>query len=405
MKEEVTLNNVLFGIEAGKSFQTLETLARDDELGVLKVSAVTWSAFRPEEAKAVVNYEPEDYHRVKAGDLLISRANTREFVGAVVLVENDYPLRLLSDKTLRLIVDTDRADKSYLLYALRSNSARKHIEHFATGTSDSMRNISQGTITSIPIALPKIDDQRRIAARLKTQLAAVEEARQAAQAQVKEVQALSSAFLRELEESLLDTYKVGTFAQWVESYRNGFGKRPKPGEDGPIVLRIADVSSGIINLDDPRRGEVSPKEAATYRLIPGDLLFVRVNGAREIVGRCCVVGEGVPPDTIFNDHLIRAQLRNGLLPGFARLCMSLPTARAVIEEAASTSAGQLTVNQQILDSVEIPLLPKDQQTQVVNKHQEQMDTLEQLRAAAKAQLEEIELLPARLLAQAFESQE
>ncbi|HZS03891.1 MAG TPA: restriction endonuclease subunit S [Blastocatellia bacterium] len=195
MREELTLGDVLYGIEAGKSFQTSDVLARDDELGVLKVSAVTWSAFRPEEAKAVTGYEPEDQHRVKAGDLLISRANTRELVGAVVLVEKDYPLRLLSDKTLRLIVNTDRADKPYLLYALRSETARKHIEHFATGTSDSMRNISQGTITSIPIVLPEINEQRRIAARLNAQLAAVEEARIAAKAQLEEIERLPARLL------------------------------------------------------------------------------------------------------------------------------------------------------------------------------------------------------------------
>ena len=164
MSEQVTtLGDVLLGIEAGKSFQTSDVLAKEDELGVLKVSAVTWSAFKPEEAKAVSGYTPETHHRVRRDDLLISRANTRELVGAVVLVEDDYPNRLLSDKTLRLITDRTKADKPYLLYALRSAEARAHIEHFATGTSDSMRNIAQGVITSIPITLPDLDTQRRIA--------------------------------------------------------------------------------------------------------------------------------------------------------------------------------------------------------------------------------------------------
>ena len=188
MSEQVTtLGDVLLGIEAGKSFQTSDVLAKEDELGVLKVSAVTWSAFRPEEAKAVSGYTPEAHHRVRRGDLLISRANTRELVGAVVLVEDDYPKRLLSDKTLRLITDRTKADKSYLLYALRTAEARAHIEHFATGTSDSMRNIAQGVITSIPITLPDLDTQRRIARQLNDQLAAVEDARQAAIAQLREL--------------------------------------------------------------------------------------------------------------------------------------------------------------------------------------------------------------------------
>lgn len=198
MNEKTTLGDVLLDIQSGKSFQTAETLARADELGVLKVSAVTWTDFQPDEAKALRGaYEPEAAHRVREGDLLISRANTREFVGAVVLVNADYPLRLLSDKTLRLVIDERRADKEYLVFALRSARARKHIEHFATGTSDSMRNISQDTISSIPMKLPGLLAQKDIAKRLKAQFAEVELAREAAKSQLREINALPAKLLAE----------------------------------------------------------------------------------------------------------------------------------------------------------------------------------------------------------------
>jgi type I restriction enzyme, S subunit len=133
--------------------------------------------------------------------LLISRANTREFVGAVVLVDRDYPLRLLSDKTLRLVVDEARASREYLLFALRAPKARRHIEHYATGTSDSMRNIAQGVITSVPIDLPPLADQLRIAARLKAQLAEVEGARRAASEQLKEIEALPAKIIAQAFDS------------------------------------------------------------------------------------------------------------------------------------------------------------------------------------------------------------
>lgn len=195
MNLQATLGDVLLGIEAGKSFQTSELPAREDELGVLKVSAVTWTAFRPDEAKAAIDHEPEEFHRVRRGDLLISRANTRELVGAVVHVEQDFPLRLLSDKTLRLVIDERKADKSYLLYALRSARARKHIEHFATGTSDSMRNISQGVIRATPICLPELQVQQTIARRLKDQLRVVGQTREAVKAQLQELDLLPARLL------------------------------------------------------------------------------------------------------------------------------------------------------------------------------------------------------------------
>jgi len=194
--EPTTLGRVLTGIQTGKSFQTAEVLARPNELGVLKVSAVSWSNFRAEEAKALKgDYTPAESHKVKQGDLLISRANTKELVGAVVLVERDYPFRLLSDKTLRLLVDESRASKGYLLFALRAELAREHIELYATGTSDSMRNISQDVIASIPLRLPSLDEQHRFATRLKSQLAEAETIAQAVAAQLAEIERLPQRIL------------------------------------------------------------------------------------------------------------------------------------------------------------------------------------------------------------------
>jgi type I restriction enzyme S subunit len=133
--ERVPFGDLLIGIEAGKSFQTLETLAQEDEIGVIKLSAISWGCFNPREAKAISNdYLPDDRHRICKGDLIISRANTLELVGAVVKSDQNYPNRLLSDKTLRLVFDQNQVESDYLLYALRWPEARKHIEANATGT-------------------------------------------------------------------------------------------------------------------------------------------------------------------------------------------------------------------------------------------------------------------------------
>jgi hypothetical protein len=109
----------------------------------------------------------------------------------------------------------------------------------------------------------------------------------------------------------------------------------------------------------------------------------------------------LPNNTIFNDHLIRVKLHKDLLPDFAKLCMSLPLSRKVLEKAASTSAGQLTVNQDILDSIFVPVVPVEKQMDIVRQYQEQVDSLTDLRASVRARREDIECLPSRLLAQAF----
>lgn len=157
------LGDLISGIEAGKSYAAESRPAEPGEYGVLKVSAVTWGSFRPEENKALMpGTEIRPQYQVHAGDVLISRANTAELVGAVVLVDRDYPRLLLSDKTLRLLFASDEVYLPYMVLALRSDAVRRYFGANATGTSASMRNLSQDKLVGAPIWLPPLTEQRRI---------------------------------------------------------------------------------------------------------------------------------------------------------------------------------------------------------------------------------------------------
>jgi type I restriction enzyme S subunit len=194
---EVELKTALRRIEAGTSVQSLERPPRDGEWGVLKVSAVSWGRFLEDQSKAVPpTYEPRAHEKVRKGDLLISRANTSELAGAVVLVRHEPERRMLSDKTLRLVLREDVATPEYLEYALRTRSARDFIEGNATGTSASMRNISQEVIRAIPILLPAIEEQRRIAADLARRTAEAERVAERARQELAAIEALPAALLR-----------------------------------------------------------------------------------------------------------------------------------------------------------------------------------------------------------------
>ncbi len=202
--QEVRLGDVIRGFEAGRNLKCHGRAARDGEFGVLKISAVTWGAFRANENKCLLEGDtPKPHEIVRAGDLLITRANTVELVGAVVLVDRDYHNLMLPDKILRLSLNHERIDSHYLLYALRTDTVRDHFEREATGTSDSMRNLSQPKLSSAPLILPPLEDQRKVAAlvtRLFTLADTIERRVQTAMARVEKLpQAiLSKAFSGEL---------------------------------------------------------------------------------------------------------------------------------------------------------------------------------------------------------------
>lgn len=136
---------------------------------VLKVSAVTEGIFNPLMSKPVPDdYVPPDHHLVHAGDLLISRANTSRLVGATAMVEHPTPNLLLPDKIWRFVWrDDSTIDPIYMDSLFKHASVRAALSKMATGTSGSMKNISQSKLKTLPIPLPPIALQRRYAGIVK----------------------------------------------------------------------------------------------------------------------------------------------------------------------------------------------------------------------------------------------
>lgn len=190
------VGTVLARIEAGKSFATLGRAAEADEVGVIKVSAMTWGAFRGDENKAIPPDSVIDPSWViRGGDLLFSRANTSDYVGACVLVGQDQPNLILSDKSLRL-VPVHGVAASWLLHYLRSVPARSQIEALATGTKESMRNISQAKIRSIRIALPPPEEATRIVAEVERQFSFLDTCQRTADSELTRSAALRRSVLK-----------------------------------------------------------------------------------------------------------------------------------------------------------------------------------------------------------------
>lgn len=158
----VTLGSLLTDIQAGWSPSAQARPKEGDEWGVLKVSACSWGEFRPDENKALFAGEaPRLQLEVRPGDFLISRANTAELVGRSVVVGETPQRLMLSDKTLRLSA-VPGCNVEYLNLANLSQVARSHYEAEATGTSSSMRNVSQRTIRRTPVPLPSRAEQDQI---------------------------------------------------------------------------------------------------------------------------------------------------------------------------------------------------------------------------------------------------
>ncbi|MBK8509380.1 MAG: restriction endonuclease subunit S [Candidatus Competibacteraceae bacterium] len=163
----VLFEEILANSESGWSPKCDSESRRLNEWGVLKVSAVTWGKFQPEENKRLPSsMEPRLECEIKSGDFLLSRANTAELVARSVIVPMSCPGQLLmSDKIVRLNF-LEESLKPWVNLVNNSAYAREYYKIRATGTSDSMRNVSRQVIHELPIPLPSIDVQKRILEKL-----------------------------------------------------------------------------------------------------------------------------------------------------------------------------------------------------------------------------------------------
>lgn len=156
----VALSRVVVRIEQGWSPLCDARVPDDHEWGVLKVGCVNRGEFRPDEAKALPpDLAPRTEYLVRDGDLLMSRANTRDLVGSTAVVSGVRPNTLLCDKLYRMRLDERKAAPRFVSLWLQTAAARGQLELEATGASDSMQNIGQDTVRRLPIPLPDREQQ------------------------------------------------------------------------------------------------------------------------------------------------------------------------------------------------------------------------------------------------------
>ena len=396
-----TVGAVLNGIVSGKSIRTLERPAQGNEFGILKVSAVTWGEFRPAESKAMpLEYDPGDCPRAMDGDILISRANTRELVGAPVMVRGDHPQLLLSDKLLKLIPDEKVVDRRYLVRALRSSAAASHFTQSAGGSSGSMTNITQGDIRSAPIRLPPLPEQRRIAAILD-QADALRAKRWEALAQLDSltqsifIEMFGDSFANPFGWPLVDTGKLAN----VQGGLQVTSARKDLPREVPY-LRVANVHRGHLLLDEIKLIRATPAEVLRTSLRDNDLLVVEGHGNPSEIGRAAL-WNGHITECVHQNHLIRVRFDMSIVvPAYACEYLNSAGGRRHLLRAGKTTSGLNTISVSNVRDAPVALPPLALQQTFATRIQ----AVEALKATHRAALAELDALFASLQHRAFAGQ-
>lgn len=261
------VNDLIDYLESGVSVNGEDHAPSDTEPAVLKVSAVSYGVFDPSASKPIVGQELKRAKcNPKAGQIIISRSNTPDLVGASAFISRDYPNRYLPDKLWQTVTKKDVAsDLRWLAYYLASSWPRFRLSRLATGTSDTMKNITQDELLTLPVLIPPLTEQTAIADLLSTWDAAIEKTERLIAAKERQKNSL-------MQQLLTGKQRLFGFQKpWSEFHLGElFKERSERASDHLPLLSITS-GEGVIPRSEGRKDTSSEDKSNYLRICPGDI--------------------------------------------------------------------------------------------------------------------------------------
>lgn len=162
--EEKNLGQLIDRLDAGISVNSVDRIAKNHEMAILKTSCVFTSVFDVSQNKAVT--EEKEISRLKepvtANTIIISRMNTPTLVGANAYVSETKENVFLPDRLWAAKINPS-ANSYWISLLLSSKKIRLALSNRATGTSNSMKNITKDDVLTLSIYAPLLPEQQKIA--------------------------------------------------------------------------------------------------------------------------------------------------------------------------------------------------------------------------------------------------
>lgn len=336
---------------------------------ILRISAVRPMSLRTDDvrylpASATIKSEENSY--LSEGDLLFTRYNgNAELVAACARVRRTVPNLLYPDKLIRVRTVPELADAAYIEAVMAAPQTRAAIRGLIKTTAGQV-GISGGDLRRIPVPIAPRGEQALIVAEIEEQfsrLDAGEEGLRSAQSKARQMQAAVLGQL--LQNGAGESWPSVPLATILVAGRYGTSTKCAYNGPGLPVLRIPNVQSGTISFDDIKNA-VDPKvDLGAALAAEGDVLIIRTNGSRSLIGKAAVVPALKSP-MAFASYLIQLRVNPELMtPAFLVAVLATPQLRLAIERYAATTAGQYNISLSKLRLLPIPLPPLDEQRRLM----------------------------------------
>lgn len=342
---------------------------------------------------------------LKSGDLLFAWSGTPgTSFGAHIWMRGKA---VLNQHIFRIDFDEEVILKYFFKYAINCRLEELIIQaHGGAG----LQHVTKGVFENTPIPLPPREEQERIVGHIESLFARLDEARQKAEAvrdsvALRRAAILHKAFTGELtakwreEQGIKQAGYSVKVSKVISSIKYGTSEKSDYDFRGLPVIRIPNILDGFVDSSDIKF--LKSSEESNYELLSiNDILMVRSNGSRDIVGKCALIDERVQGYT-YASFLIRLRPNEKVEPKYLLMFLNSSLARNQLFTKAKSSAGINNINSKEISSIDIFLPTLPEQQEIVRILDDLLGREQRLREAADAVVAHIERMKKAILARAF----
>jgi len=166
-------------------------------------------------------------------------------------------------------------------------------------------------------------------------------------------------------EELPDGWEWASISQVVAEIRNGTAKQNSDGRGYPVT-RIETIQNSQFDLQRIAYVELNEQEVETFRYKEGDIIFSHINSEKH-VGKTAIY-KGMPSNLMHGMNLLRLRPNaEKINPSYFHFFLLSEECRQAVRDRVKHAVNQVSINQQNISTIQIPLAPLPEQQRLIEK--------------------------------------
>lgn len=386
-------------IVTGKTPPKKESQAFDGEIPFIKPGDIQNKGAVLSSTETISEFGKTFVHTIPADSIVVTCIGNLGRAGLTIKES-------ATNQQINSVIPNGSVNPRYLYYYILT--MRDWLEQQSSATTVAI--VNKKKFSSMPVVLAPLEEQKRIADKLDSVLAKVE----AAQARLDKIPSI----LKRFRQSVLAAATSGELAKdfrgnnefgkvvcigdLTSDIKYGTSKKCDYNNELTPVLRIPNISNGVVEPSDMKYAEFDEKEFEKLRLKTGDILIIRSNGSVDLVGKSALISEEYN-GFLYAGYLIRLRLPNyeNALPAYINIALQSPQVRKVIELNARSTSGVNNINSKELASLSFPLPAVQEQNEIIARVSKLLGKAEKMERKYLSGKASLDSLTQSILSKAF----